>query len=73
MLPFFVGGIIFVLLGATLTIFRGHWRALSARFENYINVPESKRRSRPRNFLIVGTAWALVGAGWILIALMNQP
>ncbi|MEO6533580.1 MAG: hypothetical protein ABIO06_08405 [Pseudolysinimonas sp.] len=73
MLPFFVGGIIFVLIGAVQAVFCRRWSALSVRFENYINMPESKRRSKPLNFLIVGIAWALVGAGWIIIALLNQP
>ena len=73
MLPFFIGGIIFVPLGAVFAIFRRRWSALFVRLENYANVPESKRRSRPRNFLFLGAVWALVGVGWILIALVNQP
>ena len=73
MLPFFVGGIIFVPIGLALAIFRRRWSLLFVRLDNYSKMPESKRRSRPINFLVVGIAWAIVGVGWIIIALLNQP
>ncbi len=73
MFPFFIGGLIFVPLGAAMAIFRNRWSALSSRLENYANVPEAKRRAKPLNYLVVGIVWTLVGVAWIILALLNQP
>lgn len=73
MLPFIVGGFVFVLLGLTLALFRKRWSMVFARLDNYAKVPAQERRSRPMNFLVVGTVWGFVGVGWVVIALLNQP
>lgn len=73
MLPFFIGCIVFVLMGLTMALFRRRWSTVFTRLDDYAKVPAPRRRSRPLNFLIVGLVWAGVGVGWIIIALINQP
>ena len=65
-MAFFVGGIVFILGGAAMVVFRRGLYRLYAR----LPLPPETSRNSVRTWVITGVIVLLIGVGWVVIAVL---